>query len=140
MDTGQPANPPAVEVGYEEGARILDAAARRKLGITGDEFTLRWDAGEYAGGDEDVDAQEVAFLLPLARPERAASPVTFVDDVLSGRARASDVYDYVDAWHDGDSNLELHTYLGLTWNEYRTWVEKPTALQAILTARAATRG
>jgi hypothetical protein len=59
--------PEVVEVDYSEGAGILDRAARRKLGISGDEFIRRWDAGEYAGS-ENVKAQEVADLLPFARP------------------------------------------------------------------------
>ncbi|BCM66464.1 hypothetical protein EASAB2608_01798 [Streptomyces sp. EAS-AB2608] len=59
--------PEVVEVDYTEGAQILDRAARRKLGISGEEFIRRWDAGEYAGA-EHVKAQEVADLLPFARP------------------------------------------------------------------------
>ncbi|WP_432249132.1 hypothetical protein ACRAR1_17675 [Streptomyces sanyensis] len=62
--------PEMVEVDYSEGAEILDRAARRKLGISGEEFIRRWDAGEYAVEPEDVKAQEVADLLPFARPAR----------------------------------------------------------------------
>lgn len=60
--------PEVVEVDYPEGAEILDRAARRKLGISGAEFIERWDAGEYAGAEENVMAQEVADLLPFVRP------------------------------------------------------------------------
>lgn len=28
----------------------------------------------------------------------------------------------IDAWHDGDSNLPLHEYLGMTQAEYHEWV------------------
>ncbi|WP_159039133.1 hypothetical protein [Streptomyces sp. JHA19] len=60
--------PDVVEVDYSEGAEILDRVARRKLGISGEEFVRRWDSGEYAGAEENVKAQEVADLLPFARP------------------------------------------------------------------------
>jgi hypothetical protein len=55
-------------------------------------------------------------------PERE----TFVDLVLTGRARRVDVEDHVDAWHDAPegspaAGLELHEYLGMSWDEYRLW-------------------
>ena len=61
--------PEVVEVDYSAGTDILDRAARRKLGISGEEFITRWDAGEYEGSEEHVKAEEVAMLLPFARPE-----------------------------------------------------------------------
>ncbi|WP_371598914.1 hypothetical protein [Streptomyces sp. NBC_00564] len=60
--------PEVVEVDYSAGAEILDRAARRKLGISGEEFIARWDAGEYGGPEEHVKAEEVSMLLPFARP------------------------------------------------------------------------
>jgi hypothetical protein len=60
--------PEAVEVDHVAGAGILDRAARRKLGISGDEFIVKWDRGDYAGEEENVRAQEVAMLLPFVRP------------------------------------------------------------------------
>lgn len=52
----------------EEGREIVDRAARRELGMSGEEFLRRWDRGEI----EDPDRPEVirvAILLPFARPE-----------------------------------------------------------------------
>lgn len=35
--------------------------------------------------------------------------------------------DMIDAWHDGAGDgLELHEYLGMTWEEYAAWVEAPS--------------
>ncbi len=59
----------------------------------------------------------------------------YIDDVLNGVALLSDIADYVGAWHRGDGSGELHDYLGLTWDEYRLWVEKPEALRLIVAAR-----
>lgn len=50
----------------DEGRRIFEQQAQQRLGITGQEFIRRWDAGEY----EAVDTPEViglAMLLPLGR-------------------------------------------------------------------------
>ncbi|WP_406725491.1 hypothetical protein WJ438_13690 [Streptomyces sp. GD-15H] len=58
----------------------------------------------------------------------------FLQDALSGRAGVADIDAYVDAWHDSDSDLSLHEYLGLTWDEYRLWVEKPESLRYIVAA------
>ncbi|MFF5802023.1 hypothetical protein [Streptomyces sp. NPDC012746] len=60
---------------------------------------------------------------------------TFVEDALAGDAGIDDIDSYVDAWHDAeDSDLELHEFLGMTWDEYRLWVEKPKSLRYILSA------
>lgn len=47
-----------------------------------------------------------------------------MDDVRAGRAKASDVDDYVDRWSDDPNpfGLKLHQFLGLTWAEYMSWV------------------
>lgn len=49
-----------------EGQAILDKAARRLLGLTGDQFVTRWEAGDTDGMDH-VAAMKVAMLIPLAR-------------------------------------------------------------------------
>ncbi|MGW5781126.1 hypothetical protein [Streptomyces sp. NPDC003863] len=63
------------------------------------------------------------------------SKATFVDDALAGVAGIDEIDSYIDAWHDADdTDLELHEFLGMTWDEYRLWVEKPTTLRYILSA------
>lgn len=49
----------------DEGARILDATARRLLDMSGDEFVERWNRGETDDMDH-VAAMKVAMLIPLA--------------------------------------------------------------------------
>ena len=53
---------------------VFDAEARRMLGIPGDEFLRRWDAGAYAGaGDETPEGwrvNEMVYLLLAVSPER----------------------------------------------------------------------
>lgn len=35
-----------------------------------------------------------------------------------------DLDEMVEEWHDGpDDGIELHEYLGLTWQEYKSWTE-----------------
>jgi len=33
------------------------------------------------------------------------------------------IHDLIDEWHNGDSNQELHEFLGFTFEEYARWVE-----------------
>ena len=65
-------DPPEIyEPTYEEGMAMLDAEARRGLGISGEEFLRRFDAGEYAGIKEDEVGRAVVnliFTIPFARP------------------------------------------------------------------------
>jgi hypothetical protein len=60
---------------------------------------------------------------------------TFMDQVLAGEAFLSDIDDFVDEWHDGDSEQSLHTYLGMDEAEYALWVERPWSLRLIVAAR-----
>lgn len=53
---------------------VFDAEARRMLGISGEEFLRRWDAGAYADLGEDTPygrrVNEMVFLLLAVSPER----------------------------------------------------------------------
>ncbi|MDX6395597.1 MAG: hypothetical protein QOJ73_6660 [Streptosporangiaceae bacterium] len=55
-----------VEATEEEGRAMLDGAAREVLGISGQEFLAKWDAGDYEGSD-DPTITRVAMLIPFAR-------------------------------------------------------------------------
>jgi hypothetical protein len=59
----------------------------------------------------------------------------YIDDVLEGRALLCDITDYVEKWHQARDESELHEYLGLSWDEYRLWVERPESLRLIVGAR-----
>jgi len=56
----------------EEGRELFDEQARKLMGMSGEEFIRRWDAGEY---DEIFDTPghrhilHLAFLIPFARQE-----------------------------------------------------------------------
>jgi hypothetical protein len=55
----------------EEARELFDRSARHYLGISGDEFLCRWDAGEYDDPDDRTknppEVMEVASLFPVAR-------------------------------------------------------------------------
>ena len=60
-------NTPIHEASQEEGWTILDAQARARLGISGQEFVRKWEAGEYFNGKEQPEVMHVAMLLPFVR-------------------------------------------------------------------------
>ena len=60
---------------------------------------------------------------------------SFVDLCLAGEVLVDEIDDFVDRWHDSDSDLELSEYLGMTDIEYKTWVERPNAINCILFAK-----
>ena len=53
------------ELTREEGRRLFDEHARRFLGMSGDEFQRRYQAGELDPDDDNV--LRVALLLPFAQ-------------------------------------------------------------------------
>lgn len=64
------------------------------------------------------------------RPHR-----TFIDAVLAGDAVLSDLDDWVGRWHDSDSDLKLHEWLGLTGEEYARLGAGDHHLAVVLHAR-----
>lgn len=54
------------ELDQEAGRELLDEQARKYLGIGGQEFLRRWDAGEI-DADADPDVMRVAMLAGFAR-------------------------------------------------------------------------
>ena len=57
--------PAAKIVTAEEGRRLIDERAQRFLGMSGEEFRRRFEAGELDPDNDNV--LRVAMLLPLAR-------------------------------------------------------------------------
>lgn len=59
----------------------------------------------------------------------------FIHNCLTGDALLDEIDDYIDKWHDGDSELPLHAYLGMSRDEYAAWIESPDSLTYIVSAR-----
>jgi hypothetical protein len=58
---------------------------------------------------------------------------TFIDLCLNGEALPTDIEEFIGRWHEGEGeSKELHEYLGMNWDEYALWVEKPAALSYII--------
>jgi DNA-directed RNA polymerase specialized sigma subunit len=59
------------ELSKEEGREMFDRAVRRKLGISGEEFMRRWDAGYYDDPDDRTknppEVMELGMLMDFAR-------------------------------------------------------------------------
>lgn len=60
---------------------------------------------------------------------------TFVDQVLLGDALWTEIDDWVERWHSDTGVSELQDFLGMSWPEYKLWVEQPDTLRVILAAR-----
>ena len=61
---------------------------------------------------------------------------TIVERFLSGEeCDPARIDDEIDAWHEADTTVPLHEWLGLSPDEYQLYVEKPASIRIILTAR-----
>jgi len=60
---------------------------------------------------------------------------TFIGRCLEGDVRIEAIDDFVEKWHESETSMPLHEYLGFTWDEYKLWAEQPQALRFILSAR-----
>jgi hypothetical protein len=53
-----------------EGHKVFDERAQELMGMSGDEFLRRWDAGEYdqiADDPDHPDVMRLAALIPFGR-------------------------------------------------------------------------
>jgi hypothetical protein len=60
----------------------------------------------------------------------------FVKRCRTGSASPADIDAYIEKRHNSDSELELHEYLGLTWDEYRAWIADETVFESFSRADA----
>jgi hypothetical protein len=50
--------------------------------------------------------------------------------------RSNNQLDYmIDAWHTGDTEVPLHEYLGVSFEDYGKWVEGKLSAEALLALR-----
>ncbi|MGI8553415.1 MAG: hypothetical protein ACR2PL_21925 [Dehalococcoidia bacterium] len=70
-------------VSKEEGWAIFDDAARRTLGMSGEEFLAKLDADEFGDPDDDRRVMNMVFLLPFVREVQLAkhSAATFSSEM-----------------------------------------------------------
>ena len=62
--------------------------------------------------------------------------MTFVEDVLNGRAALDDIDTYRDEWDEsGEGGADYRTSLGLLWPEYAMCVENDDVLAHVVEAR-----
>ncbi len=59
----------------------------------------------------------------------------FIELCVQGHALPDDIDDFVDEWHDSDSEVPLSEYLGMSSDEYESWMHAPDTLYSIITAR-----
>lgn len=57
---------------------------------------------------------------------------TFIDDCVSGEAQPDDINNYIDKWHDANTDEELHEFLGMEEDEYMSWLEDSNVLEDII--------
>ena len=58
----------------------------------------------------------------------------FIEMCMTGETRPDDIDNFVDEWHEGHCNLPIYDYLGMTHDEYFSWVKDPDVLQQIVDA------
>lgn len=67
---------------------------------------------------------------------RLMEMITFLESCILGESSVSDIDKFIEAWHcDMTITLQLHEYLGMTWDEYSQWTTKPSTLPLILAAK-----
>jgi hypothetical protein len=59
----------------------------------------------------------------------------FITDCINGDALLSDIDDYISMWHNGDSTITLHDFLGMTRKEYALYLKNDIYLASIVSSR-----
>lgn len=58
----------------------------------------------------------------------------FIQACIDADVLVDEIDDYIDEWHDGDYDVDLNEFLGMTKEEYRLWVENDSMIKYIITA------
>ena len=45
-----------------------------------------------------------------------------------------DIETYIEDWHNSDEDVEIYEFLGMTEDEYMSWIEEPRLLRSIIFA------
>lgn len=61
--------------------------------------------------------------------------VTFIEYCITGKLSLDDIDDFIDIWHNSDTNINLHEFLGMTVEEYSNWVHNPDILSSIIESK-----
>lgn len=56
----------------------------------------------------------------------------FIELCISGEALLEDIDDYIDEWHESDTDQPIYEYLGMTKNEYSCYVASSDILPYIV--------
>ncbi|WP_155591868.1 hypothetical protein [Lysinibacillus cavernae] len=59
----------------------------------------------------------------------------FIDACLTGDVLLEDIEDYIDEWHESDSDEEIYEFLGMSLEEYGLYVENDYILKTIIHCR-----
>jgi len=57
---------------------------------------------------------------------------TFANLVIAGHAHETDIDDWIDAWNEAETDIELHETLGLTFDQYRLWVSQHQSFSSLI--------
>ncbi|MET0081141.1 MAG: hypothetical protein ABW119_22025 [Candidatus Thiodiazotropha lotti] len=58
----------------------------------------------------------------------------FIQMCVNGDVLTEEIDDFVDQWHEDDSDVPLNVYLGMTKLEYKLWIADSAVLPYIVTA------
>lgn len=60
---------------------------------------------------------------------------TFMDRLIAGTAKPSDIDDEIEIWHSGAHGADLEAFLGMTKDEYSLFILDPDSLEMIKNRR-----
>src|ERR1700735_5631035 len=63
----------------------------------------------------------------------------FINDCIKGYALTTEIDDYIDLWHNGETDTSLHKFLGMSQKEYALFVEDEGYLPIIVAAHKANK-
>lgn len=58
----------------------------------------------------------------------------YVQLLAQGTVSEDQIDDYVEMWHNGQSDDSLHQFLGMTWDQYSQWVMHGNSILPALVA------
>lgn len=57
---------------------------------------------------------------------------TFANLVIAGHAHENEIEDWIDAWNEAETEVELHESLGLTFDQYKLFVSQAQSFNSLI--------
>jgi putative heme iron utilization protein len=67
------------------------------------------------------------------KKEKIIKSDTFMQKLFDGEVQMLEIDNYIEQWHNSNSEKSLHEFLGMSWEEYSLFIKDPKFFESCIT-------